>query len=193
MAERLKMIAFVLVLASVLTGSLVAVDAYTAPIIENNEAIRTKHGILAALGIDSPEDDAAGAFDSSVTVVEKKGQVFYVARDGSLAFRFTGSGLWGPITGVMAVLPELKTIKGVTIIRQEETPGLGGRIAEAEFLNRFRSKKLEPGLIVVAAGRAEGENEVDGITGATLSCNAFVRILNGESKRCLAALDGGRR
>ena len=55
---------------------------------------------------------------------------FYVTSGGDVAFEISGSGLWGPIRGIVAVLPDMKTIKGITIIYQEETPGLGGRIGE---------------------------------------------------------------
>ena len=190
MIERLSMIAFVLILASALTGTLVVVDSYTAPIIKKNEELKEKISILEALGIPYDRDDVADAFEKSVTTVERKGQKFFVSRDKVVAFKYAGSGLWGPITGVIAMQPDLKTISGITVIHQEETPGLGGRIKEKEFLDRFVSKRFEPQLVVVSPGKAAKVNEVDGITGATLSCKAFEKILNTELKRCLPLLGG---
>jgi len=35
---------------------------------------------------------------------------------------------------------------------------------------------------------ASGENEVDGMTGATLSCNAFEEILNSELPKYIRAI-----
>lgn len=182
------MIAFVLILASILTGSLVAVNNYTDPIIHKNEELKANTSILDALGILHGEDDIEESFKESITTVEKSGQLFYISRDKEVAFRFAGSGLWGPIKGVISLLPDLKTIKGITVIHQEETPGLGDRIGEKEFLERFKSKKLEPQLLILSPGKAVKDNEVDGITGATLSCKAFERILNSESKRCIPLL-----
>ncbi len=49
-------------------------------------------------------------------------------------------------------------------------------------------KKIFPELRITRAGKAKGENEVDGLTGATLSCNAFEEILNSESRKYLAAI-----
>jgi len=43
-------------------------------------------------------------------------------------------------------------IIGICIIHQEETPGLGGRMAEKEFLNPFRNKKMSPRIIAVRPG-----------------------------------------
>ena len=89
---------------------------------------------------------------------------------------------------MIAIKPDLKTIKGITIIHQAETPGLGGRIAEPEFLDRFKGKDVFPSLMIERPGKANKNNEVDGITGATLSGKAFERILNREIKKYVPAL-----
>jgi Na+-transporting NADH:ubiquinone oxidoreductase subunit C len=199
MKAALAMIAFVIILATVLTGSLVAVDRFTAPIIARNEELKEKRSVLDALEVRYEPGEVARAFDENVKVLEKTvpersgeagAQQFFVSREGTVAFKYSGSGLWGPITGVLAVAPDRKTIRGLTIINQEETPGLGGRIKEREFLDRFLSKRLDPGVAVVAPGKAGGPTEVDGITGATLSCKAFERILNEEAGRRLPLLEG---
>ena len=80
-------------------------------------------------------------------------------------------------------------VKGITIIHQEETPGLGGRIAEAEFLQKFLNRDVTGGLVILPPGKANAENEVDGITGATLSCKAFEIILNNEIRRYVTVIE----
>ena len=42
----------------------------------------------------------------------------------AIAVIFKGAGLWGPIEGVIAFEPDLKTIRGIRFYSQEETPGL---------------------------------------------------------------------
>ena len=189
MKEKLLMILFVLVLGSVLSTALVSVNAYTAPLIEKNKVKKLRISILKALDIAYLEDKVEETFLENV-VTKKLGQKeFYVARtSGDLAFEISGSGLWGPIRGIIALLPDLKTIKGITIIHQEETPGLGGRIAEADFLDKFKAKKIFPKLIIQPPGKAVTANEVDGITGATLSCKAFEAILNSEIEKYVSAI-----
>ena len=108
MMERLSMIAFVLILASALTGTLVAVESYTAPMIKRNEDLKEKISILAALRISHKIDDIDDAFEKGVVSVEKEGQKFFISRDEVVAFKYAGSGLWGPITGVIAMQPDLK-------------------------------------------------------------------------------------
>ena len=179
------MIAFVLILASILTGALLAVEALTKPIITRNEALKIKRSVLAALDVACDEGSLESTFEETVRQVEQDGRTFFVTREKVVAFPIVGSGLWGPIRGVLAVEPDGATIKGITIVHQEETPGLGSRIAEDAYLEGFRAKRLLPRITITEEGKASGENEVDGITGATLSCQAFARILNSEAAASL--------
>ena len=189
MKEKLLMILFVLVLGSVLSTALVSVDAYTAPLIEKNKVRKLRISILKALDITYSKDKVDEVFSENVTKKNQGEKEFYVAEaSGDIAFEILGSGLWGPIHGIIALRSDLKTIKGITIIRQEETPGLGGRIAEADFLNKFEAKTILPRLIIQSPGKASGNNEIDGITGATLSCKAFEEILNSEIEKYLSVI-----
>ena len=193
MKQKIAMIGFVLILASVLTGALSAVSAWTAPIIERNEKLKAKRSVLDALGIVHAGGDAEEVFDRNVATQERDGQLFYVSQDKDVAFKIEGNGLWGPIIGVIAVRSDLKTIKGITIIHQEETPGLGGRIGEQAYLASFRAKEIVPAITITAPGKAGKINEVDGITGATLSCKAFETILNSASGKYLPLIEGIER
>ncbi len=184
MKEKLSMILFVLILGSILSTALVSVDAYTSPLIEKNKARKLRVSVLKALDITYSEDNVDKVFSENVATKNHEEKEFYVARaGGEVAFEILGPGLWGPIHGIIALRNDLKTIKGITIIRQEETPGLGGRIAESAFLGRFEAKEVFPRLIIQPPGKASGNNEIDGITGATLSCKAFEEILNSEIKK----------
>ncbi len=174
------MIIFVLILGSVLTAALLAVNTITAPIIEKNNEISIIKSVLDALEILYIEEDVESVFSDNIEVMIKEDKTFYISKSGDTAFEYSGSGLWGPIEGVIGIKPDFETIKAVTIIYQEETPGLGGRIAEQQFLDRFKDKKLHPELLIVPPGRAKDENEVDGITGATMSSKAFETIINSQ-------------
>lgn len=189
MKEKILMILFVIVLGSLLTGTLVLVDSYTAPIIEKNEIVKLRTSVLGAMGIPYKELDVNEVFQKNIEVLEKGDEKVYVSKQGDVAFEFLGSGLWGPIQGILAVLSDLETIKGITIVHQEETPGLGGRIAEKEFLDKFKNKKVMPVIKILTPGKAKEDNEVDGITGATMSASAFEKILNSQSKKYLSLIN----
>ncbi len=200
MKEKIKMIMFVLVLGSVLTAALVSVDAFTAPYIKANTRKKLQESILKAADIAFTEETLEEVFSKEMEerifpeefqnkgAREEDKKKFYVTKAGEFIFEYRGSGLQDEIYGAIAFNPDLETIKGVTIVSQKETPGLGGRIGEQGFLDRFRSKKIFPRLRITRAGKANGENEVDGLTGATLSCNAFEDILNSESRKYIPAI-----
>jgi len=188
MKSKISMILFVLILGSVLTTALVSVDKLTRERIDRNKVKKLQKSILDSLGFAYTKDSIGESFSENVkeNVKEQQGEevTFYQAKtDGNVAFEIYGMGLWGPIYGTIALTPNLEKIYGISIIHQEETPGLGSRIAEAEFLNRFNGKSIADGLVVQPPGKAQANNEVDGITGATLSCKAFEGILNKEIKK----------
>jgi Na+-transporting NADH:ubiquinone oxidoreductase subunit C len=99
-----------------------------------------------------------------------------------IALRFSGQGLWGPIKGFLALEPDMKTIRGLTFYEQQETAGLGGKIAEKGFRDQFAGKSIEdedgnPGVIISSSGDP-ALNKVDGISGATMTCDKVQMMLN---------------
>ncbi len=201
MKEKIKMIVFVLVLGSVLTAALVSVDAFTDPYIKANTRKKLQESILKAADIAFTDETLDEVFSKEMEgrlfpeslqikgAEEEDKKKFYVTKAGDYIFEYRGSGLQDEIYGAIAFKSDLVTIKGVTIVSQKETPGLGGRISERQFLDRFMGRKIFPQLRITKAGKAKGENEVDGMTGATLSCNAFEQILNSESRKYIQAIN----
>ena len=108
MKERLSMILFVLVLGFVLTTALVSVDAFTAPYIEKNKAIKLRIGILTALGISFTAEKIDDVFAENVTKKTIGQAEFYITGNEDVAFEFAGPGLWGPIHGIVAVEADLE-------------------------------------------------------------------------------------
>jgi len=190
MKQILGMVIFVLVLGSILTATLLAVDFLTTPIIEANERITVRMNVLEALGIPVDEADVDLVFDRAVEVSESGETTLFIAADGSRAIGYDGAGLWGPISGILSVSPDGRTLQGVTIIHQEETPGLGGRISEQEYLAGFPGRPLDLPMVVTPPGKASSPNEIDAITGATLTSKAFVEILNDHIAAALPTLQG---
>jgi Na+-transporting NADH:ubiquinone oxidoreductase subunit C len=98
------------------------------------------------------------------------------APDGSietLVIPVSGYGLWGTIYGYLALDGDGSTVNGIGFYEHKETPGLGGEI------NNPRWKALWPGkrvyddqgevALTVTKGRGEGDFEVDGLSGASLT------------------------
>jgi len=69
-------------------------------------------------------------------------------------------------------------VVGMEVLESRETPGLGDKIIKDEaFVDNFRNLAVDPEVVVVKGGRTR-DNEVDAISGATISSKAVVRIIN---------------
>lgn len=95
-----------------------------------------------------------------------------------------GSGLWDEIWGNIAVEDDFITLAGTAFDHKAETPGLGGEIKDnPAFSAQFKGKKLfdEAGnytSVVVRKGGARNPRfEVDGISGATITCDGVSEML----------------
>jgi Na+-transporting NADH:ubiquinone oxidoreductase subunit C len=126
-----------------------------------------------------PEADVAG-----IGARPDLAQVYLVrdAEDVALTvLPVLGSGYNGPIRAMLALRGDGNTIAGLAVTDHSETPGLGGRIDERDWLRRFPGTELrDPSgelRFAVTRGPAATEYEVDGITGATRTSNAITRMV----------------
>ena len=191
MKEGIKVIIFVVLLGMVSGSLLLGVNRYTEQRIAQNLDFKIKSTVLAVFGLPYKKETAETAFAENVEVVKLNEVVFYKSKGGEIAFEFSGFGLWGPISGIIALNGDLITVKDLKIIHQEETPGLGGRIAENEFLSQFQGKEILPNIKIVPPGKARSKNEVDAIAGATLSSKALEKLLNETIQKKLGLLKPG--
>jgi electron transport complex protein RnfG len=74
--------------------------------------------------------------------------------------------------------PGSGAVLGMTVLESRETPGLGDKIEkDSAFVTQFRG--VSAPLVGVKAGKAMGAaGEIDMITGATISSQAIVDIIN---------------
>ena len=173
---------------------LTAVASVTRPYREANASADRQRNILNVLQVPYPKDlsseQLVGIFETSVRA-DTRGDLElyqYTPAPGSggaatVAVHFEGPGLWGPIKGFLALDTDMRTIRGITFYEQEETPGLGGDIVTESFRNGFKGKKIvdeagKPGLIIKGGGQKNAVNEVDAISGATLTCDKVEELLN---------------
>jgi len=95
-----------------------------------------------------------------------------------------GSGLWDEIWGWIALEDDLKTVVGAAFDHTGETPGLGAEIKDnPSFPSQFKGKSLynadgEFTSVIVRKGGAKNPlNEVDGISGATITADGVGEML----------------
>ncbi|HOK32997.1 MAG TPA: FMN-binding protein [Fervidobacterium sp.] len=174
---------FIITFAFVIVLSLI--NNATEPTVKKNQELLKVKAILNAMGISYQSDnEALNKFRSDVQQVANDKYEIYKANSSGgeiYALIFSGSGLWGTITGVLAVDSSLSTIKGIDFISQSETPGLGGRIEENWFKDQFRDEKVADGMVSVSVTKTDGSKEdgkVDAVTGATLTSKSVEKIVN---------------
>jgi len=105
--------------------------------------------------------------------------IYYISKTknkNSVVFKAEGPGLWSRIEILIAVDANFENMLWLDVQAQAETPGLGGRISEEEFQNRFNGVEIRPELKIVKF--ASGSNEVDAVTGASMTSNFLEKIIN---------------
>jgi len=202
MKDSLKTIIFATVLGVVCAGLLAAANQVLKPYYEANKEADKLKNVFNVLGVPYSTSATSAellkltrAKDPKGVVDEAKvaGMTIYTydnPQAGRLfAVEFEGPGLWGPVKGLLCLKSDLKTVYNIAFYEQEETPGLGAEISGPEFCGQFKDKTIagpgEPGIRVAKPAQAKGNSEVDGISGATLTCDKVSAMINGISRKIL--------
>ena len=202
MNKNVQMLLFVLVLGIFTSGLLIGMDLLTKDRIEANKNIDIQTTVLRANNFTSADYSIATIndfFNQEVRIHEVNYEgnqyTFYEGIDsGYITFRFQGGGVWGDIIGMITFENDFQTVVQVTILEQQETPGLGGVVAEAPYLAQFVGKIFDlsttkfytapntdlPIYLEINKDNnpVNAVNEVDTIAGATRTSKAFELILN---------------
>ena len=105
---------------------------------------------------------------------------YYTAIKGgeTAAYIFTESakGYGGDVSVMTAVKPD-GTVAGVAILDVSgETPGLGQNAAKESFYSQYAG--LKKGVSLIKNGAKAENNELDAVTGATITSTAVTRAVN---------------
>ena len=107
----------------------------------------------------------------------------------SYAIPFQAYGLWSWVYGYIAFEGDGDTVKGLTVYKHGETPGLGGEVEKDWFQKQFVGKKItdvQGGFVSIGIikgnveekfKKEEQQNYVDGISGATLTSQGMEKYL----------------
>jgi Na+-transporting NADH:ubiquinone oxidoreductase subunit C len=175
--RKLLDMVFIVVLGTLSAGVLVVAQGYAAPRARKHAELRVRSNILAAAGVTAAPAEVESLFSARAEAVPSGGVTLYHV-DSLVAYEFVGQGVWGPIEGIITLDSSLQHVAGVRVLMQEETPGLGDRIKDPDYLVTYSGKTTQEPLELAIRHQATLENEVDAISGATLSSQALVRIVN---------------
>lgn len=128
-----------------------------------------------------PELDLAG-----IKRREKISKV-YLVRDSAgkietIVLPIYGKGLWSTLYGYLALNADGRTAGGITFYEHAETPGLGGEVDNPKWKATWSGAELigesgEPVLDVTKPGYADAANEIDGLSGATITSGGVERTV----------------
>jgi electron transport complex protein RnfG len=181
--------------------ALVGIFLITAPLIERNRAAALERAIYDVL---------RGATQRLAFVVRKGELTPFQSPDDSLpkedavyagydpegrligfAIPAEGPGFQDTIKLIYGYDPERERVVGMQVLESRETPGLGDKIIKDEsFVEAFRDLAVAPQIVATKKG-SSSSNEIDAISGATISSNAVVRIINQANARWLERLPEG--
>ena len=184
-----------LAIAGLLSGLvLVGVFLGTEERIAKNRADALRRAVFQVLpGTETIETfvlDASGAPTPYLGSADRlpDGEALYagIRADGSLvglAIPAEGSGFMDTIRLLYGFDPSRAVIVGMEVLDSRETPGLGDKISyDPAFKANFDALAVQPRIVAVKDEKTE-PNQVDCITGATISSEAVVTILNRSTER----------
>ncbi len=94
------------------------------------------------------------------------------------SFNAHGSGFAGPVELVIAVDKDFQKIMGFDVLASSETPGFGDQIKSDYYRKQYAGAPTEPLSLVKTGDPAVADAQIVAITGATVSSEAVVEIVN---------------
>jgi len=179
-------------------ASLSLVSGWAQPLIEANETRVKLAGVMEVVPggasskplaeVAAAPGPAAGDLEA-FQVLDAQGQVLGWAVIGE------GTGFSDKIRLMVGVAPDFSRTLGIKILKDSETPGLGTKIREGSYPDRFFGRggpppSLKDGALTVVKSPPGAANEVQAITGATISSQAVVKIVNEGVSRLRARMGG---
>ena len=165
------------------------------PMQDANVALDIKKQILYSLNIRNLDGAEAEAKYAEVVKMEdvidgRKNYVCKINGEYINVVSLKGMGLWGGISGYIAIDPEGK-VYGAYFNHESETAGLGAEIKDSqEWQEKFIGKKIfdeKYNVILSVVKKVENpESQVDCVTGATLTSNGVDAMI----KDCLKKFKG---
>lgn len=180
----------VLLLCLCFGSALAAVHVVLSPAIEANKVNETREKV-PALVLGEEKALALTQSGDSLDIVSRPVQVEKSGRSLSYAvfeailkgdrvgwvIKSSGQGYADKIELLVGLDANAKTVSGLFVLDQKETPGLGNKVIEPQWRGQFIGKPAASTLAVTKSG-ASAPDEIDAVTGATISSKAVVQIVN---------------
>lgn len=172
-----KLALVLFIITALTTLALASVNAMTAPIIAANTEKKVVEAQQIVLDADEFRDSNVKDFSPSAEGVEVTGvKLGYSGEEfaGYVVTSVCGEGYGGDIEVMVGIDTDKKVTK-IEIMSLSETPGLGANAQKDTFKAQYGGKSS--GIAVKKGGGASG-NEIDAISGATITSKAVTKAVN---------------
>ena len=107
------------------------------------------------------------------------------------AIKVAPKGYGGPVEIMVGISTDGK-VTGIKILAHTETPGLGANAPEPKFSDQFKNKSIKDKIEVVKTPPSK-ENEIQAITGATITSKAVTLGVNDAVDFYNSSLKGAKK
>ncbi|MFH0977858.1 MAG: RnfABCDGE type electron transport complex subunit G [Candidatus Woesearchaeota archaeon] len=159
MKETTKMVMSMFLVTVIATALLSFVYALTAPIIAAQKQLSLSNDLKQFF----PNSDEVKVVNQTYQVFEKGNLVGYAALTSAKGYSST-------ISLLVAIGLDHKVV-GISVLSQQETPGLGSKVQDQSFLSQFIGKSDSELSLRKYGG------QIDGITSATISSKAVTEAV----------------
>ncbi|MGN0492328.1 MAG: FMN-binding protein [Acutalibacteraceae bacterium] len=170
--DIIKPVAVLLAICIIIPLALSLTNKITKDKIAELDAKNSRATMEGLVQADSFEETEFKDGDTEFTyhTAVKDGEIF------AFVFKTADKGYGGDVSVMTAVNPD-GTVKAVAILDvSEETPGLGQNAAKESFYTQYAGKKS--GISLLKNGAEADKNEVNAVTGATITSTAVNRAVN---------------
>ena len=197
MRDILKLSVVLLIICVVASALLAYTNELTAPVIAT---AREESAASARLLVMSEADDLnekmsqeqveeiAGKSGLSTEILN---EIYIAKKDGEVigyTYTCTVSGFGGAIDVLTGIYLD-GTIGGVQVLNHNETPGLGAKATDEDWIVQYTDKNVNSELTVIKIGTA-GDTEIEAITGATITSKAVTLAVN-DARLAFLTMQGG--
>ena len=172
MKKVIAMVVTLSVIGIISGGVLSQIDNWAKPLIEANRKAATERAIyLVQPNGKSYEKIEKAPLEIYKVFDENKNLTGY-------AIVNSGNGYGGEIRLMAGLSKDLDKITAIEILELSETPGLGTKVTEAPYKDQYKGLSTQPEVEYIKGSPPTKPNEIQTITGATISSKAVVAIIN---------------
>ena len=181
MKETIKLTVRLFLITAIAGFVLAFANSFTSPVIKAREKAQYEAALKEVFAdadkFETLEEAKLNTIKTKIKNIEKIEVAKKSDKTVGYVFKTLGkNGYGGDISMLMAVNTENKNIVGFKVLNHSETPGLGSRVTTDEYAKSVVGNKVTEHLVKNL--NPDADNDIQAITGTTISVNAVLNGLN---------------